>query len=558
MDNLINKMLGSTKQREDLFEKTAKHQAIVRAKFAEKAAKIAEGKLPQIDKESPDKETSRKTLLEAPDSNFNLRKKDDDDFERKPEDAPEDKIEGEPEDNDADVEEKEYFGNKGEIFYYLTHETEEGEPALRVVDAEGEVVYTPEEGDDGEDVLTFLIAAVKDIVPENVSTDIFIKYVIPALEEEKPEDEREEDLDLDRKEAPGLDRDKPVESVKEVKVTFEEREFDVQLVDEGTDDTVISINGERYSFSKAFAANFRTDEGQLLEDGLIELAKDALSVMETDEFDSLALKSKKADETIDEALPKSSDITKGIKQLKKQLRQAVKDDDYTKASELSTRIQTLVAAVPELEEEPEKKDEPEAKEKPADEPEAKVEEPEAKVDTDVAVEEPEMAAAGVDEAAIAETTTWEELGWPNLPEATMGPDLTGWKIQDPQGRQYEITETDEKGLTIKDGDGSTKYLGYLGELSSGGAKLINPKNETVDLNKQGNFGANKEGKLPQIDKTSPDKKDSIDKLAEEKDAKAKARKDKIAKVKKEKAAKKDKEDKAAKAKKDKVKKDNKK
>ena len=84
MDNLINKFLGSTKKREELIEKTAVHQAKVRAKYAKKEAKVAEGKIPQLDKESPDKEASRKALLEHPDANFSLNKKDEDDFERKP------------------------------------------------------------------------------------------------------------------------------------------------------------------------------------------------------------------------------------------------------------------------------------------------------------------------------------------------------------------------------------------------------------------------------------------------------------------------------------------
>ncbi len=260
--------------------------------------------------------------------------------------------------------------------------------------------------------------------------------------------------------------------------------------------------------------------------------------METDEFDTLALKSKKADEAIDEAIPKGGDISKGIKQLKKQLKQAVKDDDYTKAAELSTKIQTLIAAVPELEEEPEKK-EPEAKEKPAEEPEAKekpAEEPEAKTEPEPApVEEP--VGAGVEEGMIEETTTWEELGW-QVDEQSASPDLTGWKIQDAKGRQFEITETDEKGLVIQDGDGSTKRLGYLGDLNSGGAKLINPQNEVIGFDKRGNFVTPAdEGKLPVIDKDAPDKADTIKKLAEEKDAKAKARKEKVAKAKKEKVAK---------------------
>ncbi len=171
------------------------------------------------------------------------------------------------------------------------------------------------------------------------------------------------------------------------------------------------------------------------------------------------------------------------------------------------------------------------------------------------VEEP--VGAGVEEGMIEETTTWEELGW-QVDEQSASPDLTGWKIQDAKGRQFEITETDEKGLVIQDGDGSTKRLGYLGDLNSGGAKLINPQNEVIGFDKRGNFVTPAdEGKLPVIDKDAPDKDDTIKKLAEEKDAKAKVRKEKVAKAKKEKAAKKDKEAKAKKDKEAKAKKDKK-
>ena len=63
--------------------------------------------------------------------------------------------------------------------------------------------------------------------------------------------------------------------------------FDVYLIDDGTLDTVITISGKEFRFSPEFASMWRSEEGDLSEEGLRELALDALSNLEQEEYDEL-------------------------------------------------------------------------------------------------------------------------------------------------------------------------------------------------------------------------------------------------------------------------------
>lgn len=74
----------------------------------------------------------------------------------------------------------------------------------------------------------------------------------------------------------------------EMKVDFEGHTFDVYLEDSGTMDTVISINGKEFTFDSEFASMFRDeDTGEMTSEGLEELALDALSTIEPEEWDEL-------------------------------------------------------------------------------------------------------------------------------------------------------------------------------------------------------------------------------------------------------------------------------
>jgi len=54
------------------------------------------------------------------------------------------------------------------------------------------------------------------------------------------------------------------------------------LTDDGTLDTVITIDGESYRFSQEFAAEFRDENGVMTEKGFIELCKIQIEDIETD------------------------------------------------------------------------------------------------------------------------------------------------------------------------------------------------------------------------------------------------------------------------------------
>jgi len=74
----------------------------------------------------------------------------------------------------------------------------------------------------------------------------------------------------------------------EMKITDGEgNEFDVYLVDDGSMDTVISISGMEFRFSSDFASMWRDEEGVLSEEGLRELALDALANMEEEDYNEL-------------------------------------------------------------------------------------------------------------------------------------------------------------------------------------------------------------------------------------------------------------------------------
>ena len=55
---------------------------------------------------------------------------------------------------------------------------------------------------------------------------------------------------------------------------------EVLLVDDGTLDTVISVDGEQYRYDAEYAAMFRDGDGTLTEEGFIELAKESIEVHE--------------------------------------------------------------------------------------------------------------------------------------------------------------------------------------------------------------------------------------------------------------------------------------
>jgi len=226
----------------------------------------------------------------------------------------------EPEESEKEEIGKEYFGKKGDDFLYLVS-SEEGEKDLQIVDQEGTQLFSASENDlDTSDVFHFLIAAGQDIEPEDVSIGIINKYWIPAIEEyeEKLRGEEEGKEGGEGIEEPeGLTKETPeqeetVESICEVKVVIDRREFDVDLVEDTEEGIVIRVSappfeeaGERATkevrFSPTFANIYRNKEsGKITEEGLKELGLDALANMEDEEFDKLAAGAPESEKEIEE------------------------------------------------------------------------------------------------------------------------------------------------------------------------------------------------------------------------------------------------------------------
>ncbi len=375
MDDIINALCG--KGRNALNEKFVEHALEVDKKHARKRVATLEGRVQDY---RDDQATVEKKLTERlPDDELAPPELDRD---ASPPEKPDFDAKRDPGDEEKKDEEigKEYLGRKDDIHFYVVSAEAEGEEKdLQIVDQEGKLIYSAKENDlESTDMLHFLIDALKTIPIEGVSVDIFHKYMIPAIEElEQKEEEERLNTDDELVPSPGKDIDKeevdrpqrPLESktLAETVVVWQNREFNVQLVDESTgDETVLSINGKPFRFSETFASQFREDDGSMTEDKVKELALDALSALNKEDFDRLALAGKQSakecaadkdkgkkkvkeetvtEDAITEEARKASEVNKGIRQLKKDLKQAVKDEDYERATELSTQLDTIDRAV---------------------------------------------------------------------------------------------------------------------------------------------------------------------------------------------------------------------
>lgn len=364
MDELIRKLTG---KRGELLDKFVEHDIQVEQKAAQRRADAYEGIV--HNETEPEKDKIKKLTERLPEDELDADTRDE-----KPLREPPDEIR--KSEDEAEVEnEKEYFGKKEDIFYYLITDEEEGERDLRIVDQDGNVVFSAKENDlDTADVFHFILEAVTNVEPSEISYDIFVKYVKPKIEELEQEDEPEFDDNA-------LDSDAPVkepfgvpakESVDEVKVQFSDHDFIVNIVEDAKN-TVLEINGRQFRFDEKFTDFFKSaDSNKLTEDDITELAKYVLSSLDKDEFEEISKAGIKADEarkdipkkdkkkkkknakesTIDEAelLKEINVVTQGIKQLTKTAKTAMKAKDYGVASDASARLAAIHDALPEIEE----------------------------------------------------------------------------------------------------------------------------------------------------------------------------------------------------------------
>lgn len=352
MKNLMDTLLG---KRKPLIESLGTHGLSVEKKLAQKRViDLGEGIVPDFDKDS-EEEAIRKMNEYGGDKGEDIIGEEEEDTKRNmPSDegpAPEDK----EEEKDEEGLEKEYLGKKEDTYFYLvraedTNKDEEGTGALQVVDEEGKIIYSSDDSEeDSSDIFHFLVAAVRDIEPDDVSYDMFMKYVVPKIEELEKEDGdfTEEEEPSIKDEEPSTDEDEFNESIQEIKVTFDRREFNVQIVDEGSPGTAIAINGKQFNFSPDFVKLFADDSGSIAEDKLEELALSALSEMDKSEFDDLVVKGPEhsAHKDTRESIKESEDIAKDVKELQKSAEDAGKAGDFTGAAELYQRLAIVQQAI---------------------------------------------------------------------------------------------------------------------------------------------------------------------------------------------------------------------
>lgn len=234
-----------------------------------------------------------------------------------PKEEPEDKRLPEPEpsaEEEAPEITKEYIGRSEDThFYMVSTETDEGlVEDLELVDQEGVKKYSARDNNlDPAVVDDFIIQVIQDVQIDEIERSVFMKYILPKiLEEEEPEPEEEEPEEEEKEKPEKAEKPEEEEEPVESKKTLSEmkivdgmnNEFDVNLVDDGTEDTVIDINGREFRFDQEFASLWRDEDGTLSGEGLEELALDALANLEDDEYNELigAAKIDQAEEEVDD------------------------------------------------------------------------------------------------------------------------------------------------------------------------------------------------------------------------------------------------------------------
>lgn len=295
-----------------------------------------------------------------------------------PEDEPEEKekppevIKPKPEDEEAPEIIKELVGNTEDTYFYMVSvEDDLGEVKdLNLVDQESVTKFSASEhGIDFGNVPEFLFKGIKELGIENIEFGVFDKYLFPYVFEEEDEDvedevEEEEDIEFAKEEEDEFPRESrkmqeegsKIKAMKEghlieMRITdHQNNKFDVYLVDEGLTDTVIDVNGREFNFDAEFASFWKGAGDKLTEEGLRELALDALSSLGEDEYNELVVRSAEQEEPVaapvgqeepyverpDES--KTNEATMGVdyvKQAKTSMKQAVaamKDKDFDLAA----------------------------------------------------------------------------------------------------------------------------------------------------------------------------------------------------------------------------------
>jgi len=227
---------------------------------------VGEGKIP---KDSDPEQTKIKKLTEQDDEE-DLSPDEDLDVDLEPEVEPETV----PEEEEVDID-KEYVGSKADLFYYMIQiKTDSDEPEdLQIVDQEGDKVYSAVDNElDIADVSGFIIQAVQEIDIDEISYDLFVKYILPKLVEEEEEEEEEESGE---EEVP--EEEIPEEEFPELESVFTHagKEVKVKMLECSEAGLKITIDEHEYNFSEGLASLYHK-KGKMTKEGLVDLAKAVL------------------------------------------------------------------------------------------------------------------------------------------------------------------------------------------------------------------------------------------------------------------------------------------
>jgi len=121
-------------------------------------------------------------------------------------DAPGDIKPPETKPEEAAAPEQEYFGSKGDLFYYIKRAQNDSgtDTDLILVDADGsEILKATDKGIDPADMLAFVKEAIQEVSIDSIAFEIVSKYILPKLEDEDEEEEEEkEEAEEEAKEEP--------------------------------------------------------------------------------------------------------------------------------------------------------------------------------------------------------------------------------------------------------------------------------------------------------------------------------------------------------------------
>lgn len=243
--------------------------------FKPKDEEASEGIIPD-DKDSEEEKIKKLTEEETEDEEIP-----EEEIEDESEEADEEKEIGSEEKAEVEIK-KEYVGKKGDNFYYLTQVAGEGDQIedLLLSDQEGNEVFSAIKAEiDPVDLTQFVIDACRELEIEDISFDLFSRYILPKLlDEEEPEEEEEEGMEEEMPSEEEFEDFMADEEPIEAEVKHNGNKIFGTISKNKSNESVsypTKIGEKEYIFSKSFVSRYVT-EGKLTEEGFKKLAIDVL------------------------------------------------------------------------------------------------------------------------------------------------------------------------------------------------------------------------------------------------------------------------------------------